>query len=71
MEVGEAEAVTHLRDENARLKKLVTDPSLDRNMLQSVITKTPWARSTKGRSKAIGGGAPGQRAPRLRADGNA
>lgn len=39
MEVSEAEEVKHLRDENARLKKLVADLSLDKDMLQSVIRK--------------------------------
>ena len=49
MEVSEAEEVKHLREENARLKKLVADLSLDKDMLQSVIRKTRWARRTKGR----------------------
>ena len=39
MEVSEAEEVKHLRDENVRLKKLVADLSLDKDMLQSVIRK--------------------------------
>lgn len=39
MEVSEAEEVKHLRDENARLKRLVADLSLDKDMLQSVIRK--------------------------------
>jgi putative transposase len=39
MEVSEAEEVKHLRDENARLKKLVADLSLDKDMLQWVIRK--------------------------------
>ena len=39
MEVSEAEEVKHLRDENARLKKLVAELSLDKDMLQSVIRK--------------------------------
>ena len=39
MEVSEAEEVKHLRDKNARLKKLVADLSLDKDMLQSVIRK--------------------------------
>ncbi len=39
MNVSEAEEVKHLRDENARLKKLVADLSLDKDMLQSVIRK--------------------------------
>ena len=69
MEVSEAEEVKHLRDENGRLKKLVAELSLDKDMLQSVIRKTPWARSTKGSGEALAGGVQGQRAPRLRADG--
>ncbi len=39
MEVSEAQEVKQLRDENARLKKLVADLSLDKDMLQSVIRK--------------------------------
>ena len=39
MEVSEAEEVKHLRDENARLKRLVADLSLDKDRLQSVIRK--------------------------------
>jgi putative transposase len=39
VEVSEAEEVKHLCDENARLKKLVADLSLDKDMLQSVIRK--------------------------------
>jgi hypothetical protein len=33
--------VKHLRDENARLKNLVAHPSLNKDMLQSAIRKTP------------------------------
>lgn len=39
MEVSEAQEVKQLREENARLKKLVADLSLDTDMLQSVIRK--------------------------------
>jgi hypothetical protein len=39
MDVSEAEEVKHLRDETGRLKKLVADLSLDKDMLQSVIRK--------------------------------
>ena len=34
MDVSEAEEVKHLRDENSRLKKLVAELSLDKDMLQ-------------------------------------
>jgi putative transposase len=39
LEMSEAQDVKQLREENARLKKLVTDLSLDKDMLQSVIRK--------------------------------
>ena len=37
MDVSEAQEVKQLRDENARLKRLVADLTLDKDMLQSVI----------------------------------
>ena len=39
MDVSEAQEVKGLREENARLKKLVADLSLDKDALQSVIRK--------------------------------
>ena len=39
MDVSEAQETKQLREENARLKKLVADVSLDKDMLQSVIRK--------------------------------
>lgn len=42
MEVSEAQEAKQLRDENARLKKLVADLSLDKEALQSVIRKNGW-----------------------------
>jgi putative transposase len=39
MDVSEAQEVKQLREENARLKKLVADLSLDKDMLKSVISK--------------------------------
>ena len=39
MDVSEAQEVKQLREENARLKKLVADLSLDKDMLQSVMRK--------------------------------
>jgi putative transposase len=39
MDVSEAQEVKQLRDENSRLKRLVADLTLDKDMLQSVIRK--------------------------------
>jgi putative transposase len=43
MEVSEAQEAKQLRDENARLKKLVVDLSLDKEMLKAVIAKNGWS----------------------------
>jgi putative transposase len=43
MEVNEAEELRSLREENHRLKKLVADLSLDKDMLKSVIAKNVWS----------------------------
>jgi putative transposase len=43
MEVSEAQEVKALRDENARLKKLVADLSLDKDALQHVIRKNGYS----------------------------
>ena len=47
LEVSEAQEVKQLREENGRLKKLVADLSLDKDMLQSVIRKNPMERSLR------------------------
>ena len=39
LEVSEAQRLKELEDENRRLKKLVADLSLDREMLKAVIAK--------------------------------
>ena len=39
MNVSEAQEAKQLRDENTRLRKVVADLSLDREMLQAVIRK--------------------------------
>ena len=39
MEVSEAQEVKQLREENARLKRLLADLTLDKDALQSVIRK--------------------------------
>jgi putative transposase len=43
LEVNEAEELRSLRDENNRLKKLVADLSLDKDMLKSVIAKNGYS----------------------------
>ena len=42
MEVSEAQEAKQLRDENTKLKKLVVDLSLDKEMLKAVIAKNGW-----------------------------
>jgi putative transposase len=42
MDVNQAQEAKQLRDENARLRKLVADLSLDKDMLQAVIAKNGW-----------------------------
>jgi putative transposase len=42
MAVNEAQEAKQLREENARLKKLLADVMLDKDMLQSVIRKNGW-----------------------------
>ena len=39
LEVSEAKKLKHLEDENARLKRLVAELSLDKQMLESVLSK--------------------------------
>jgi putative transposase len=43
MDVSEAQQARQLRDENARLKRLVADLSPDKEALQSVIRKNGWS----------------------------
>jgi putative transposase len=43
MSVSEAQRLRQLEDENHRLKKLVADLSLDKEMLKSVIEKNGWS----------------------------
>jgi putative transposase len=42
MDVSQAQEAKQLRDENTRLRKLVADLSLDKDMLQSLIAKNGW-----------------------------
>jgi putative transposase len=41
--MGEAQRLRQLEDENGRLKKLVADLSLDKEMLKTVIEKNGWS----------------------------
>ena len=43
MEVGEAQRLKQLEEENRRLKHLVADLSLDREALKAVIRKNGWS----------------------------
>ncbi len=43
MNVTEIQEGKHLRDENARLRKLVANLSLDKDALQMVISKNGWS----------------------------
>jgi putative transposase len=43
MEVGEAQRLKQLEEENQRLKHLVADLSLDREALKAVIRKNGWS----------------------------
>lgn len=43
MEVNEARRLRELEEENRRLKHLVADLSLDKEMLKSVIRKNGWS----------------------------
>jgi putative transposase len=43
MEVSEAQRLKRLEDENRRLKGLVADLSLDKEVLKAVISKNGWS----------------------------
>jgi putative transposase len=43
MTVSEAQRLRQLEDENQRLKRLVADLSLDKEMLKAVIVKNGWS----------------------------
>jgi putative transposase len=43
MEVGEAQRLRNLEDENRRLKQLVADLSLDKEALKAIVRKNGWS----------------------------
>jgi hypothetical protein len=67
IEVSEAQKLRALEDENGRLKRLVADLSLDREMLKAVIAKNGSARRPTDGCSLVGGEVPDQRAPGFRA----
>lgn len=49
MEVSEAQRLKSLEDENRRLKHLVADLSLDKEVLKAVIQKNGWGSQLSGK----------------------
>jgi putative transposase len=43
MEVGEAQRLRSLEDENRRLKHLLADLSLDKEALKAIVRKNGWS----------------------------
>jgi putative transposase len=43
LDVSEAQRLRQMEDENRRLKQLVADLSLDKEMLKAVIRKNGWS----------------------------
>lgn len=49
LEVSEAQRLKSLEDENRRLKHLVADLSLDKEVLKAVISKNGWSSQLNGK----------------------
>ena len=49
MEVSKAQRLRSLEDENRRLKHLVADLSLDKEVLKAVISKNGWSSQLNGK----------------------
>jgi hypothetical protein len=64
---SEARELKQLREENARLKRVVADLTLDKVMLQDVVQKSSEARQAARGSALLDGPLPGKRAARRRA----
>ena len=48
MEASDVRRLKDLEEENARLKKMYAELSLDHNILKDVISKKGWGSATKG-----------------------
>ena len=59
LEATEVRELTQLREENAKLKKLVAELSLDKAMLQEIAAKKWWAHQSAGLWCAISAGSMG------------
>jgi putative transposase len=70
MDMSEAQEAKQLRDENTKLKKLVVDLSLDKEMLKAVIAKNGWARRPAVGCELAAEQVCSQGAPGLRAAGD-
>jgi putative transposase len=68
--VSELRELRQLRDENRQLKSLVADLTLDKHILQGVLSKRSEARGAPGTGATGTTSAPSERAARLRADRN-
>ena len=66
MGVAEVRRLRVLEEENRKLKQLVADLSLDKQMLQDALRKSPEACPTAARGRLPPGGLPRQRTPGLR-----
>ena len=49
LEVSEAQRLRQLQDENGRLKHLIADLSLDKEVLKAVISKNGWSSQLNGK----------------------
>jgi len=58
--VSELRRLRQLEDENARLKRLVADLTLDKHMLSEALRKTPEARAPSGAGRMVARDVPGQ-----------
>jgi putative transposase len=66
LEPSQARKLKQLEEENAKLKRLVADLSLDKIMLQDVLRKSGKALATPGHDQVLGDALRGERATGLR-----
>ena len=65
LEISEARRLRQLEDENRRLKQIVADLTLDKQMLQDVLKKSSEATATPAVGEPAAAGVSGVRAARL------